>query len=128
MAPLKDCRGQKYTHRRGRSAEQDGIGWLEGQGFLIVDRNVRFRAGEIDVVALDGDTLCFVEVKARSGGICGDAVYAVTPRKQKQLARLASLYLLQRSWDGPVRFDVMAMDGGDGGWRYTLYRNAFEIG
>ena len=110
MAPLKDFRSQQDTHRRGRTAEQDGIDWLEGEGYLIVDRNVRFRAGEIDVVALDGDTLCFVEVKARSGRICGDAVYAVTIRKQRQLVRLASLYLLKRCWDGPSRFDVLAMD------------------
>ena len=126
MSPVDQFRRQQNSFRRGRAAEYDGIAWLQDHGYLVLESNVRFRLGEIDVVALDGETLCFIEIKARSGDLCGDAAYAVTSSKQRQLVRLASLYLSNRPHDGPTRFDVLAMDGEKEGWRYTLFRDAFE--
>ena len=128
LTPIDDFRSGRHTRARGNSAESDGVVWLESQGFSILARNIRFSFGEIDVVALEGDTLCFIEIKARSSRKHGGAAYAVSPGKQRQLVRLARVYLARRPFAGPCRFDVLAMDGDDRGWSYTLFRNAFEAG
>ena len=127
MTPLEEFEQQIHTRGRGRLAEADGVAWLQGHGFRILDRNVEYRAGEIDVVALEGDTLCFVEIKARATAQFGEAVRAVTRRKQRQIVAAASLFLATNPHDGPCRFDVLAMDGAQDGWRYTLLRDAFQL-
>jgi len=115
---------------RGRTAEEGAVRWLvERRGYRIVERNARTRAGEIDLVALDGEILCFVEIKARSTGEYGPAVEAVGPGKQRRLGRAAALWLAIHPADAPCRFDVLGLDADpEGGWRYTLLRNAFEAG
>jgi len=127
VTPLRDFEKQTHTRGRGRSAEADGVAWLQSHGFRIIERNVEYKAGEIDVVALEGDTLCFVEIKARATAQFGEAIWAVTRRKQRQIAAAASLYLAQKAHQGACRFDVLAMDGGRDGWRYTLVRDAFQL-
>jgi len=117
---------QPHARGRGKAGEDDAVRWLESQGYEIVARNVVNHGGEIDVVAREGGTLCFVEVKARAGDRHGLAVEAVGFSKQRRLSRAAVLYLTARGWHGrPCRFDVLGLDRGDGGWRYTLVRNAF---
>jgi putative endonuclease len=119
-------REQPHARGRGKAGEDDAVRWLESQGYEIVARNVVNHGGEIDVVAREGGTLCFVEVKARAGDRHGLAVEAVGFSKQRRLSRAAVLYLTARGWHGrPCRFDVLGLDRGDGGWRYTLVRNAF---
>ena len=119
-------REQPHARGRGKAGEDDAVRWLEAQGYEIVARNVVNHGGEIDVVAREGGTLCFVEVKARAGDRHGLAVEAVGFSKQRRLSRAAALYLTARGWHGrPCRFDVLGLDRGDGGWRYTLVRNAF---
>ncbi len=127
MRALDEFQQQTHTRGRGRSAEQAAMAWLEGQGFRILERNLSTSAGEIDAVALEGDTLCFVEVKARANAAYGPAASAVPARKQRRIGRAAGLYLAARPFAGPCRFDVVAMDPGDEGWRFTLIRNAFEL-
>jgi putative endonuclease len=127
VTPFRDLNRQHHTRARGRSAEDDGARWLEGQGLSIVERNVQFRAGELDLVALDGDTLCFIEIKARASARFGQAVRAVTERKQRQVAAAALLYLATHEHEGPCRFDVLAMDGTPDDWRYTYLRDAFQL-
>lgn len=127
MTPYRHFNRQSHTRARGRSAEDDAVRWLSLQGLRIVDRNVQFKAGELDVVAIDGDTLCFIEVKARATARYGAAIYAVTERKQRQVAAAAGLYLATHEHDGPCRFDVLAMDGSARGWRYTYVKDAFEL-
>ena len=127
MTPLKNFHQQGHTRARGRSAEDDGVSWLEGQGLRVVDRNVQFKAGEIDVVAREGEALCFVEIKARATSRYGEAVWAVNQRKQRQITAAAMLYLAAHPHDGPCRFDVLAMDGSPSGWRYTYLRDAFQL-
>ncbi len=122
----RDFRGQPHTRAQGRLGEDAGVAWLEGQGYRIAERNAVNAAGEIDVVAFDGDTLCFIEIKARSSDAYGAAIESVTVHKQRRLARAAALYLATRPHDGPCRFDVLGMDLGDDGWRYTLVRDAFS--
>ena len=121
------------TRAKGRIAESAAVAWLQGEGYLVVETNYAIRAGEIDVIAIDrsdgdpagGDTLCFLEVKARRSARYGPAVAAVTPRKQQRIARAAAAFLASRDWDGPCRFDVLGMDLTDTGWKFSLIRNAF---
>ncbi|NHZ73759.1 MAG: YraN family protein [Nitrospirae bacterium] len=126
MNAVRHFRRQKSTHARGRSAEADGVLWLEQQGFRVVARNVRTKAGELDVVGLDGDTLAFVEIKARSTSHFGPASCAVPPTKQRRIARAAALYLTRHPNTGPCRFDVLAMDMSEDGWVYRWIRDAFD--
>ena len=127
MTPLREFEREVHARGRGRLAEAEGVAWLERQGFSILARNVEYKAGEIDVVALDGETLCFVEIKARATAQFGEAVWAVTRRKQRQIAAAASLYLAENEYQGACRFDVLAMDGSRDGWRFTLVRDAFQL-
>ena len=117
------------AHQRGRglSAEADAARWLADRGYRIVERNVESPFGEIDLVAIDGDTLCFVEIKARRSRAYGGPLSAVTVRKQRRLTRCATAYLSRAAWDGPCRFDVLGMSAGDGAWRFELVRNAFLV-
>ncbi|HEV7515287.1 MAG TPA: YraN family protein [Thermoanaerobaculia bacterium] len=115
------------THNRGRGkvGEEDAVRWLQTQGFVILERNVVTHAGEIDLVAREGETLCFVEVKARGTAAYGPAIAAVGPAKQRRICRAAALYLALRGLSGACRFDVLGLDAGENGWTYTLIRNAF---
>ena len=96
-------------------------------GYRIVARNVRTKGGELDIVALDGETLCFIEIKARATAEYGRAIEAVGPQKQRRLARAAALFLARNRSDRPCRFDVLGLDRGrDGAWSFTLVKNAFD--
>ena len=127
MTLLADFGAQPHTVGRGRVAEDAAAAWLEAQGYRVVERNHRNAAGELDLVAEDSDTLCFVEVKARSETLFGPAVAAVGPRKRRRLARAAALYLALRGVNQPCRFDVLAMEANAGGWRFTLIKDAFRL-
>lgn len=105
---------------RGNLGEVAAQAFLEARGYQIVDINVRFGSrrdglpGEIDIVAWDGPTLCFIEVKTRSQSRIASARGAVTMAKQRQIARLALAYaahhgLLDDEADAPLRFDVVAI-------------------
>lgn len=101
---------------RGRWGEDRAVGHLRRIGYEIVDRNwrpaERHVRGELDIVAYDGDTLVFCEVKARRSGRHGGAIGAVGPDKQSRIRALAEIWLLQsdRVHDG-IRFDVVTIDG-----------------
>ena len=82
---------QPHARARGRVGEDDAVRWLAAHGFEIVERNVVNHGGEIDVVAKEGETLCFIEIKARDGKLSGPAIAAVTPGKQRRLSRAAGL-------------------------------------
>lgn len=101
------------TNRVGRIGEDLAARHLEGLGYEVVSRNWRTSAqgvrGEIDIVARHGSTLVFCEVKSRRRTVCDDAFAAVTWSKQRQLRRLASLYLSGGDWRPAVRFDVVAV-------------------
>ncbi len=79
-------------------------------------------------MALDGDALCFVEIKARETTAFGFASAAVSPHQQRRIARAASLYLQASGHEGDCRFDVLAMDWDGDGWHFELIRDAFAAG
>jgi putative endonuclease len=118
--------------RLGRVAEDLVAARLAGEGWSIVGRNVRLPSGEIDLVALDGSTLVFVEVKAgREGSRLGPTrpAHAVVRRKQLKLRRLAREWIAERRGPSGVsgyRFDVVGVSfGADGLADIDHIRNAF---
>ncbi len=113
------------TRERGAAAERAAARHLKKLGYLILETNHRNIGGEIDLVARDADTLCFVEVKARARLDFGGAVTAVDRRKQDRLRRAAQMYLERHPHAGPCRFDIVALDRSHGEWRIDVYRDAF---
>jgi putative endonuclease len=106
---------------RGRAGEDAAAMLLETHGYRIVARNVRLPGGEIDIIARDGDTVVFVEVKARASNSYGSAVRAVDARKRATLRALATDWLQIAAPRARARFDVVTYDRG----RATLHRGAF---
>ena len=105
-------RGGDPRQRLGRAGEAVAEAHLRRAGMEILERRFRVRCGEIDIVALDGEIIVFVEVKTRAGGRYGGPAAAVTHRKRKRLARVASAYLQSRRCaERPCRFDVVEVVG-----------------
>jgi putative endonuclease len=99
--------------RLGTRAEGLVAGHLESLGWRVRERNWRCRHGELDIVAEDGRTLVFVEVKARSSRRRGAPEEAVDARRRSRLARAAGEYLAAHSLlERPCRFDVAAVEDG----------------
>ena len=98
----------------GRAAEDVAARYLQRRGWRVLGRNVRVGRGELDIVARRGAVLAFIEVKARRSGVCGAPEDAVSPRKRRQVGRLAELWLAARPWAlervTDVRFDIVAVD------------------
>ena len=128
MPDYRHFTNQPHTRASGRSAEEAAVAWLERQGYEIEARNHATRAGELDVVARDGDVLCFIEVKARKSARFGSPLTAVDWKKQGRIGRAAALYLAATGWRGRCRFDVLGLTGSEDGWRFELVRDAFELG
>lgn len=102
---------------------------LEAQGFVIRARNWHAPEGEIDLVAEEGDTIVFVEVKTRTGSDFGTPEDAITPTKRRRLQRAAWAYLLAHDLlDAPWRIDVIAIEGSAaaGSPRLEHYRDAVD--
>lgn len=95
----------------GRTGEALAERRLRQAGYTILDRRWRRPEGEIDLVARDGTTLVFVEVRARRGAGRGLAIESITPAKAARLARLAELYLVARPDLGEPdwRIDLVAV-------------------
>ena len=106
----------------GGAAEDRAARLLVRAGLAIVARNYRTRLGEIDLVARDGDTLVFVEVRLRGGGRYGGALASITPRKRRRIVAAARQFLMGLATVPPCRFDVIAVESGEPQW----IRGAFD--
>jgi len=112
---------------KGAQGEQRAAEYLRGRGYRILERNYRCPLGEMDIIARDGKTVVFVEVKTRSSERFGSPQAAVGPRKQHRMTAIALYYLKAKGLlDGPARFDVAAVSLGEGGEDVVLYKNAFD--
>lgn len=113
----------------GAAGEEIAAAFLQGLGYGILARNYRKRFGEIDIIAEDGATLVFVEVKTRSSSAFGSPLEAVDARKQRRMARAALDYLSTRKLHGrPARFDVVAVRLQPQGRPLIEHvRNAFDL-
>jgi len=111
----------------GKAGEDLACRELEHRGYAIAARRWRGRAGEIDIVARDGATLVFVEVKTRSGSAFGAAAEAVSGRKRLRIARLAKAYITRHRLEQcPCRFDVVAIDLDAEEPAVHVFQNAFD--
>lgn len=105
----------------GNLAESRACALLEERGLKILFRNYTARTGEIDIIASDGDELCFVEVKSSSGDFLPPEL-KVNKTKQKKIIKTASIFMAREGRDySACRFDVIAFERGEA--RY--YRDAF---
>jgi putative endonuclease len=102
----------------GAAFEEKACTYLKQRGLRILERNFRIRQGEIDIVARDGKTLVFVEVKYRKNTAKGRPEEAVDIRKQRQICKIALFYLSFRKLPlaTPCRFDVVAICGEEIRW------------
>lgn len=109
----------------GKRYEQVAVAYLKECGYDIVETNFYTRAGEIDIIAKDGNELVFVEVKYRRNTLSGYPEEAVDYRKQQKIYQSARYYLYKRRLDENIsaRFDVVSITGD----KIKLYKNAFYI-
>jgi putative endonuclease len=114
----------------GKTGENLACEEITRRGYAILARRYRTRAGEIDIVARDGDAIVFIEVKTRRTGRRGTAADAMTVAKRRQVGQMALDWLARhRLMSARCRFDVVAIAFGDGGRStVTVIPNAFAIG
>ena len=112
---------------RGQAAEALAAAYLQAHGLGILARNVRFRGGEVDLIADDGGCIVFVEVRLRQDSRFGGAAASITAAKQQRIRRAAAWWLQNegRRWRGHrCRFDAVILDRLDAG-QLTWLRAAF---
>jgi len=111
----------------GKHGEDLACRELERRGYAIVARRYRTRGGEIDIIARDGRTLVFIEVKARESHAFGAAAEAVTRFKRRRIIDLAREYMMRiRVPDCPCRFDVVSIHLDSGDPVVEIIQNAFD--
>jgi putative endonuclease len=112
------------ARRRGEEAEELAARFLADRGLVVVARNYRTRLGEVDLVARDGATLVFVEVRARTWSAFGGAAGSVDAGKQRRIVVAARHYLARLQKEPPCRFDVFTIQGPGGAPAWI--RGAFD--
>lgn len=94
----------------GRAGEEAAAQYLKKNGYRLIKRNFNCRVGELDIVAMDGPCLVFVEVRTKSGSAFGLPQESITRKKKQKLRQTASVYLLASGLkDAAVRFDFIAV-------------------
>ncbi|MEK6260700.1 MAG: YraN family protein [Planctomycetota bacterium] len=113
----------------GNRGEAAAAQFLERLGYRILERQMRGRFGELDLVALDGDAIVFIEVKTRSTTSAGHPTEAITTAKQRKITQSALAYLKRRNWlERRARFDVISVLWPDSNSEPAIrhYVNAFD--
>ena len=112
----------------GRLGEDAACVFLAKNGYTVLQRNFRTSLGEIDIIAQEKDVLCFIEVKTRTRGSYGAPQEAVDSRKQRQIAKVALLYLKTKHLlDHNARFDVVWVMRSQDPPEIGVIKNAFEL-
>lgn len=93
----------------GKTGEEMAIKLLREKGYKILEQNWHYGREEIDLIAMDGDTLVIVEVKTRTTSWFGEPEFAVTRSKQKALIRAAEGYIIRNNLNLDTRFDVVSI-------------------
>ncbi len=117
-------------HRQslGKWGEDVACAELARRGYAVLARRYRTRVGEIDIICRDGDTLVFVEVKARADRRFGGGAAAVTVSKQRRIAQMALDFLVRAGLTArPCRFDVVVVDVDPDKVRVDVFANAFTV-
>lgn len=112
----------------GRESESFAVKYLKKHGYKILEQNYRSKLGEIDIIAKDKKTLVFVEVKARSSDRYGSPKWAITPKKQRQMSKVALYYLkVTKQTKVKARFDVVSIRSFEDKPQIDIIKNAFEL-
>jgi len=113
--------------RLGEKGEGLAAKFLRKKGYKIMEQNYQTRIGEIDIIAMDGETLVFVEVKTRESLHYGLPFESVTGYKRKKIANVAMLYLKRLKAVPACRFDVVSIYHEHGRPKFELIQDAFEM-
>lgn len=118
----------KGSQRFGKASEDIAAVELRRRGYKILEKNYRTRFGEIDLIAMDGGAIVFIEVKARRSGLFGSPKSAVTLHKQKKISLVAMHYLKTTgNMDKKARFDVVSVSVHGTTHGIEILKNAFEF-
>lgn len=113
---------------KGSEGEEKALSYLKENNYSIVEKNFRYsRLGEIDIIAKDGEFICFIEVKSRSNILYGYGREAVDYRKQTNIRKLAQIYINKYGLHNrEIRFDVVEIYfENKNTCNISLYKNAF---
>ncbi|MDP6625328.1 MAG: YraN family protein [Nitrospinota bacterium] len=121
-------RGHQNTHLiTGKQGEKMAANYLKKNGYKIVEKNYHCKFGEIDVIAMDGDVLSFIEIKTRSSKEYVPPEFTVTKHKQSKIKRSACHYLGRHGIENrDCRFDIVAITMEKGKKDVILYKDAFS--
>jgi len=112
----------------GKKGEEIAVGLLKDNGYKILLRNYKTKLGEIDIIASDKGTICFIEVKTRQSDRFGLPSEAVSASKQRQISKAALVFLKERNiLDKKARFDVVSILYSKDIPQLDLIKNAFEL-
>ncbi|WBX73512.1 YraN family protein [Tenacibaculum pacificus] len=109
----------------GEKGEQLAIEYLQNKGYIIVEKNYRFKKAEVDIIAQKLDTLIVVEVKTRSSSYFGNPQNFVNPKKIKLLVYAIDNYVNQKDLDVEIRFDIIAILKSKEGFNIHHIEDAF---
>ena len=128
IGKTQPTRGRHSNRKRGDFHESAVLGYIAQKGYTLLEKNYQTREGEVDLIARDGNTIVFVEVKMRASDRFGTAADAVDLRKRRRIVLAAQAYLSGMEDDPDCRFDVIALDTAkkDGSTHLVHYPNAFE--
>jgi len=114
----------------GRQGEDEAVRFLKSQGYRILERNLKFRIGELDIIAQKGNFVAFIEVKTRRTGELGQPFEAVKPAKMRRIVSMAEAYLRRERLYGSefiFRFDIISVVWPEGeSPRIQHLENAFD--
>ena len=111
----------------GREGEQAAVVFLKKKGFRIVQTNYRVAGAEVDIIAITGAILCFIEVKTRKSGDFGSPEAFVHLAKQRKIIRAAKFFSARKAYrEFLVRFDVVSIIRDNNGTAFEHLENAFE--
>ncbi len=115
----------------GASGEETAVKILKKHGYKIIERNYRTRQGEIDIIAKDGEYICFVEVKLRKSDDFGTPGDFIDERKQKKIIKTAQYYAVKKGiYDSPMRFDAVLINADFGvskKYKAEVIKDAFRL-
>lgn len=121
----------KSRKDKGLFFEQQAADWLQTQGLTLIQQNYHCRLGEIDLIMLQDDTLCFIEVKYRNSNTFGGAAYSIPVSKQKKITKTALTFITSQKkfQHHNYRFDALLLSPQKNASRVSFewIQNAFSI-
>lgn len=112
-------------HDKGKQGEEYAARMLEEKGYVLLERNWRFKKGELDIIAMQNDIVVFAEVKTRSTEQYGYPEFAVTVKKQQLIAATAEAYLYEKQMQNSIRFDIISVIINNSGIEMHHFEDAF---